>query len=118
MALEVLRRISEVDRQFRRLSEKEHFAVVGGSPLPEDYAQFSTMCLWVIDYACTMYDKYYQWALQAVRRIDDLTSAALAMVLVGLVHALRHDVRSKGLPPVQTPVQRLVPRRDLVQHAR
>ena len=80
-----------VDEQHEELRNKLRLGRFGGIVTPDDYAEFNSMCLALIDRAASRRDALYE---QAVREIEkyDLGSSVLATSLYGLVSALKQRI--------------------------
>jgi hypothetical protein len=92
----VFRRIRELEVQYGRLADRRRLALFGGGCALEDYAQFNTACLAMIDYVCGRQDPHYERALLAVDRYDAIATAPLAAELIGVVRALGQAIGAGG----------------------
>jgi hypothetical protein len=91
-----LRQIAAIDRQYAEFKTKLRHAEFGAMVQPDEYAEFNTMCLVLIDRTLGRGHAYYEQALREVQR-EPMTSAELAASLHGLVRSLKQDIEDGAL---------------------
>jgi hypothetical protein len=95
-----LRQIAALDREYSDFKTKLRHAEFGAVVQPDEYAEFNTRCLALIDRTLGRGHAYYEQALREVQR-ESMTSAELAASLHGLVRALKVDVAADALATVR-----------------
>ena len=95
-----LRQIAALDREYADFKTKLRHAEFGAVVQPDEYAEFNTRCLALIDRTLGRGHAYYEQALREVQR-EPMTSAELAASLHGLVRALKVDIEADALVTVR-----------------
>jgi hypothetical protein len=91
-----LAQITTVEKQYTDLLKKLKYVNYGGDVSADEYAEFSAMCLGLLDRLTSRHNAYYQEALRQLQS-GDMTTAALASALHGLVASLKRDIEAGTL---------------------
>ena len=95
-----LRQIAALDREYADFKTKLRHAEFGAVVQPDEYAEFNTRCLALIDRTLGRGHAYYEQALREMQR-EPMSSAELAVSLHGLVRALKVDIEADALATVR-----------------